>query len=530
MSEITRENAPCAAKAAPPCPALGADGACLLVLAASIAAGYIFCHHFGFALPGMGLWASQWALTAGTLLLAAKRGVLRARGHGEGWFLLACALLLGAAFGIFSDDSLRAMNLPVTLLLTVQALFSLTGQNDASSLSAQGLREGLHRLLPAPFRFWDAPFRSIRFSAVPRTGLLLGIGLAVPVAGIAIALLSCADGVFGDLLAEGLTSLGRTDGSLVYRLVFTLLLTLMLFSLLFGLLQPPREVKPAEGRHAPPLMFAVVLVVLGLIYALFVYIQFRYLFGGTETARMAGGYAQYARNGFFELVAVALLNLTLIFSALTLCPESRTVRILCAVTAVLTGLLDYSAFFRMRLYTEAFGLSVLRIVTLWGMVMILLALVLSLVKAARPHVRISVLLLIVLTGTWVGLNYLNVSRVTAQDHVRRYNEGKMESLDIAYLSQSPDAYPALEAIADAQARHLAQDACLARLSARQPGWYDSSLSWRSLRHLLSLRPELHGDFSGAGAPQPGGLGSSPAAPGGAAMGDKAPTARFSRQE
>ena len=37
------------------------------------------------------------------------------------------------------------------------------------------------------------------------------------------------------------------------------------------------------------------------VYAVFCYIQVRYLFGGIETALLQGGYAQYARSGFFPV-------------------------------------------------------------------------------------------------------------------------------------------------------------------------------------------------------------------------------------
>ena len=57
-----------------------------------------------------------------------------------------------------------------------------------------------------------------------------------------------------------------------------------------------------------------VLVVVDLLFLAFVAVQFRYLFGGAELVRGADGlsYAEYARRGFFELVAVAALSLPLL--------------------------------------------------------------------------------------------------------------------------------------------------------------------------------------------------------------------------
>ena len=59
------------------------------------------------------------------------------------------------------------------------------------------------------------------------------------------------------------------------------------------------------------------LVVVDLLFLAFVLVQFRYLFGGAELVRGLTGmsYADYARRGFFELVAVAALSLPLLLLA-----------------------------------------------------------------------------------------------------------------------------------------------------------------------------------------------------------------------
>ncbi len=57
----------------------------------------------------------------------------------------------------------------------------------------------------------------------------------------------------------------------------------------------------------------VVLIAVDLLFALFVFIQFRYLFGGQANITPVGyTYSEYARRGFGELVAVAFLSLGLI--------------------------------------------------------------------------------------------------------------------------------------------------------------------------------------------------------------------------
>ena len=151
--------------------------------------------------------------------------------------------------------------------------------------------------------------------------------------------------------------------------------------------------------------------------------QIRYLFAGVESVRMSGGYAAYARSGFFQLTVLALLTLALILPAISLCRESRAVRFLSGLTAVLTGVIDASAFFRMRLYMQAYGLTTLRLVTVWGMAMILLALLACLARAIRPNLRICAVLALAALLTWTAGCWLPVDTIIARDHVARYNAG-----------------------------------------------------------------------------------------------------------
>ena len=215
----------------------------------------------------------------------------------------------------------------------------------------------------------------------------------------------------------------------------------------------------------------MVLALLCLAYAAFVYVQVRYLFGGAETAAMADGYAQYARTGFFQLVAVAVINLIAAQTSLIRCGENRVVRALSALMSLLTAVILASAFWRMRLYIQAFGLSTLRLLTLWGMAMIALLLALTLIKCARPGVRICTLACAVMLSSYVLLNYINVDRTIARLNLRAYETGKQETLDTEYLAGlSPDVLAA-----PWQVEQL--DAIRKQQSERRPDWFAWSLSW-----------------------------------------------------
>jgi hypothetical protein len=112
---------------------------------------------------------------------------------------------------------------------------------------------------------------------------------------------------------------------------------------------------------------AIVLGALAALFAAFVAVQVRYLFGGESLVEETIGltYAEYARRGFFELVAAAalLLPVLLAFDWARRRDErsSLTYRVLAALLVLLLAVVMASALQRMRVYMDAFGLTQLRL-------------------------------------------------------------------------------------------------------------------------------------------------------------------------
>ena len=123
-------------------------------------------------------------------------------------------------------------------------------------------------------------------------------------------------------------------------------------------------------------------------------------------------------------------------------------------------------------------MSILRLITLWGMLMILCALIACIVKCCKPDVRICPVLTAIALCTWIALNISNVDRVVTAYQVRAYNNGEITQLDIPYFaSLSPDVLPELAQISDETVRKNAVGSVSKDLSSRYPVWYDWSLSW-----------------------------------------------------
>lgn len=242
---------------------------------------------------------------------------------------------------------------------------------------------------------------------------------------------------------------------------------------------------PAEGDtarlHAPRrALIAIgwvealtVLVAVDMLFGSFLLIQGAYFFGGLSTLERSGmTYAEYARRGFFELLAVAWLALGLLcaLAIVTRRDEPRARRAFNAASGLMIGLvlgLLVSAFQRMSLYELAYGYTELRIYT--HTFMVWLAVVLGLFLLALLLGRAQIFWFGGLLAALIylaGLNLanpdaqivrLNVERLSAPGAAGRF---RGDLVDIYYLTQlSADATPDLVAalpLLDAESRAVAE--------------------------------------------------------------------------
>jgi hypothetical protein len=186
--------------------------------------------------------------------------------------------------------------------------------------------------------------------------------LAVPLLVVLGALLASADVVFAHLfdLAPDLDDVGE-HVALIAPAAWGMA----------GLVRLASATPPGTGRQRFPLVGAVeATVVLGSLVALFG------AFAVTQGVSLAGGgrhvletagltYAEYARSGFFQLVAVAAITFAVLLAVDVLTdPADPAVRrrllVLSEVGIALTLVVVATALYRLGLYEHAYGLTMLR--------------------------------------------------------------------------------------------------------------------------------------------------------------------------
>ena len=227
------------------------------------------------------------------------------------------------------------------------------------------------------------------------TPVLRGVVIALPIVLVFLALFAAADAVFSRRVQD-LFTLSFDVGELFGRTMLAVAIGwlaggLLAFVVLWSARarQADAELSSSDGTRLGTTEALVVLVALDLLFAAFVSVQVEYLFGGRDTVGAYGfTYSEYARRGFFELVAVAGLAGALLM-ALERFVRRRSVAYVAAGIAlcVLTGVVIASAAQRLSLYQRAFGWTELRFYVLaaivWLGVCVLAAVVALLTDRSR---------------------------------------------------------------------------------------------------------------------------------------------------
>ena len=331
-----------------------------------------------------------------------------------------------------------------------------------------------------------ASLRSIRVpaAAVP---FARGLFLALPLAVIFAILFASADPIFRRTVADFLgwqLDLGGLPGRMLFVLACSWLAAGMLSVSAVGIPEISRSslgaaartgVVVPEGRLGAAEAL-IVLVVIDAVVGLFVGLQIAYLFGGQNTILAAGmTYSDYARRGFFELVAAACLaGAVVVVLEATVARRSRPYLVALLGLLALTAVVLVSAALRLRLYQDAYGWTELRLYVLTTIVSLAAALALMTGLALTDRMRwLGHGLAVIGVVALVALNVLAPSAFVAARNVERVIDptlvapGGHAGLDATYLGVLPDdAVPILvEALPGLPARE--QRAVLAILHERK---------------------------------------------------------------
>jgi len=277
----------------------------------------------------------------------------------------------------------------------------------------------------------------------------VGAIAAAPVLLLVTLLLASADPLFAGMMERAGTML---DVSLVGHVLGSVSVAWIVAGALRGSLFPA-SVGLAVSRAKVSLSFPTVAPLLGglaLLLGVWIALQVRTLFGGAEYVATIGGVtvAEYARQGFFELIVIAgIVLVALLVSDEVLDPtaerERRLFRTAAFVLLVFVSAVLVSAVCRLGLYLQYFGLTEDRVLALAVLVWVGAVLSWFGVTVLRNQRRRFAPGVLVVSAIWLGaLNMANPEGWIVETNLRRAERGL--PFDTPYHAKlSADALPSL---------------------------------------------------------------------------------------
>ncbi|MBE0672094.1 MAG: DUF4173 domain-containing protein [Anaerolineales bacterium] len=349
--------------------------------------------------------------------------------------------------------------------------------------------------------------------------IVRGIVIALPIIAIFASLLASADVIFGQRLDDFVKLFNLENlPEFIFRMIYIIVIGYALAGVVLHAATESKDEKVGnEDKPVIPqfLGFVESAIVLGSVvalFAMFVAIQFQYFFGGTSNIHIDGyTYAEYARKGFGELVAVAFFALVMLLtlSAITKRETETQRKIYSGLGVALVALLLVmlvSAYQRLGLYEAAYGFSRLRTYThvflIWIGLLLIATIVLEILRKERMF---AFAMLIASFGFAISLPILNVDVfIVSQNIQRELNSAKKDVVDLDaqyFIDLSDDAVPTLAQTfqtpsmpASVREKVGAALACIRyerNLSERDASWQSFHFSrFNAERAFDSIRTEL----------------------------------------
>ena len=206
-----------------------------------------------------------------------------------------------------------------------------------------------------------------------------------------------------------------------------------------------KKVVKEESKSKDLFTLKMLFVVLNVIYIIFDFIQIKSLL----LHRVATGfnYATYARQGFFQLMVVSVINIAIIliskkFEKKDNKKDFKFIKIMSLVMVLLTIVIIVSSFYRMNLYEAAYGYTTLRLLVYIALTTETILMIPTVMYIFNSDFNIVSSYILILLVAYMFANFINIDYLIARRNVDRFYS--TNKLDVYYLqNDGTDNIPVL---------------------------------------------------------------------------------------
>ncbi len=270
---------------------------------------------------------------------------------------------------------------------------------------------------------------------------LLGFLIAVPLVIGVMFLLSGADAVFRSVTDRFFAQLNVSN---ILNVILRIALIFFASYTFLSILLEKSIKEEVEDRKTGEPVFAIVITgMLTVMYLVFSVIQILFLFVGRMQLPAGYTYAAYAREGFFQLLAVSILNLIIVLIGLNRFKDSKVLKVILTVMSFCTFIMILSSFIRMIMYIRYYYLTFLRIFVLWALAVLFALFVGVVINILRANYRLYTHGVVVVTLLYLVLAFghpdywiAKVGVANSPEHKQTVEEGDFFLNEVPFTDYS----------------------------------------------------------------------------------------------
>lgn len=224
------------------------------------------------------------------------------------------------------------------------------------------------------------------------TEAMIGLAIAVPLLCVVIILLSSADAVFGKVIKKILMGGITYTPIYFYNTISVIFMTLFVFwtgYCLFSFLDRPKAEGKKKDRQIGSSVIAITVTsLLTFVYLVFCLIQISYVITGNMELPRGYTYAEYAHEGYNQLLFLSAMNLVIVLAAEYCFRKHRILNAVLSVFCACTYIMMMSCVARMMMYIETYALTMTRLLVLWSVIVLAVSLTIILLHIFIPEINV----------------------------------------------------------------------------------------------------------------------------------------------
>ena len=339
-----------------------------------------------------------------------------------------------AVFVCTTNSSVRFLSIIISFLFSLLTFNAMINEKDKSNrktlsvfLSAASTMKNIDITIKSLFCTENGSKKTLG-------KVLIGFLCAIPILIVVVPLLISSDDAFRYMVEK----IFKHTPSTVLKTIFGLIVSLFAISYGFSLKSNHMiKFKKSTFSGIENIYIISLLSTVSISYILYLFSQLAYFFSAFKgfLPDIDATYAQYARKGFFEMCAVALINLCLIFLSLLLAKKENGkvcngLRILLTFISIFTLIIIATAISKMVLYIETYGMTVIRLTTSAFMLFLAIVFISTILRIYIIKINVIKTALISACLIILTLGIANVNAICAKYNYDAFKSNKLKTIDI----------------------------------------------------------------------------------------------------